>query len=123
MTYLKNATIFHAIEKWAPKHIAYDWDNVGLQVGSYQNEAKKVMITLDVTESVVDEALNKNVELIVAQNRLLNKTLKHIESKQPTGSKVQQLTQNNITVYASHTNSDTAYNGVKGMLCHALVIT
>jgi len=123
MTYLKNATIFHAIEKWAPKHLAYDWDNVGLQVGSHQNEARKVMITLDVTESVVDEAVNKKVDLIIAHHPLLFKPLNQIDINHPKGRTIQKLIQNNITVYATHTNLDIATNGVNDMLCDALDIT
>lgn len=55
----RNTDVFKAIETWAPKHLAYDWDNVGLQIGSFHKPVKKVMVTLDVLESTADEAITK----------------------------------------------------------------
>lgn len=54
-----NSDVFQLMEQWAPKELAYDWDNVGLQIGSYHNPVTKVLITLDVMENVVDEAIEK----------------------------------------------------------------
>lgn len=122
MTTIKNATIFAAIEKWAPKRLAYDWDNVGLQVGSYKNKVKKVMVTLDVTESVVDEAKNKNIDLIIAHHPLLFKPLKQLDLSQPKGRIIKKIIKHDISVYAAHTNLDIATNGVNDMLCEAIGI-
>ncbi len=118
----RNSDIFQLMEKWAPKHLAYDWDNVGLQVGSFNNQVTKVMVTLDVMESVVDEAIENHVNLIIAHHPLLFKPVKQVNVDTPHGRIIQKLVQHNISVYASHTNLDTADGGVNDMLCVLLNI-
>src|SRR5690625_6778066 len=100
------------MENWAPKKLAYDWDNIGLQLGSYHKEVKKVMITLDVLEPVVDEAIDNEVDLIISHHPILFKALKQINIDTPVGRTIQKLIQNNITVYSSHTNLDITKGGV-----------
>nr|WP_209479457.1 Nif3-like dinuclear metal center hexameric protein [Virgibacillus litoralis] len=118
----RNSDIFQLMETWAPKHLAYDWDNVGLQVGSFNNQVTKVMVTLDVLESVVDEAIEKNVDLIIAHHPLLFKPVKKVNVDTSHGRIIQKLIQHNISVYASHTNLDIANGGVNDMLCELLNI-
>ncbi|UJL44863.1 Nif3-like dinuclear metal center hexameric protein [Virgibacillus sp. NKC19-16] len=117
-----NSDIFNLIEQWAPSSLSYDWDNPGLQIGSYNNTVKKVMVTLDVLESVVDEAIENKVDLIIAHHPLLFKPMKKINIDTPQGRIVQKLMQHNISVYASHTSLDIATGGVNDMLCDALDI-
>jgi len=119
---LTNADIFRMMETWAPKNLAYDWDNVGLQIGSYQERVHKIMITLDVTESVVEEAIEKDVSLIIAHHPLLFKPMKYVNVESAQGRIIQKLLTNGITVYASHTNLDVAEGGVNDMLCDKLGI-
>ncbi|BAC13896.1 hypothetical conserved protein [Oceanobacillus iheyensis HTE831] len=119
----KHADFFRAMDVWAPKHLAYDWDNVGLQIGSFNAITSKVLITLDVTESVVDEAIEKGMNLIIAHHSLLFQPLKQINMDTPKGRTVQKLIKNDITVYASHTNLDAANNGVNDMLATELKLT
>lgn len=120
MTRLKHGDLFQQMEKWAPKSLAYDWDPVGLQVGSSNGETKKVMITLDVTEAVVKEAAEKDVNLIIAHHPLLFKSVQHIDMDTIKGKVIQQLIKHDITVYAAHTNLDVAKGGVNDLLCDAL---
>ncbi|MGP4107249.1 Nif3-like dinuclear metal center hexameric protein [Virgibacillus sp. L01] len=117
-----NSDIFQLMEKWAPKHLAYDWDNVGLQIGSFNNQVSKIMVTLDVLESVVDEAIENHVSLIIAHHPLLFKQVKQVNVDTSQGRIIQKLIQHNISVYASHTNLDTADGGVNDMLCDLLNI-
>lgn len=119
---ITNATVFHMMEKWAPLDLAYDWDNVGLQVGSANAPVKTVMVTLDVLESVVDEAIDKNVDLIIAHHPILFKPLKKIDLNTSTGRIINKLIQHQITVYASHTNLDITPDGVNDILCKELGI-
>lgn len=119
---VNNSAVFKIIENWAPQSLAYDWDNVGLQVGSYNRRAKKVMITLDVLEKVVDEAVEKDVDLIIAHHPLLFKSLNQINFDTPKGRTIAKLIQHNITVYAAHTNLDIAQGGVNDILCKRLQI-
>ncbi|MFD1850257.1 Nif3-like dinuclear metal center hexameric protein [Oceanobacillus bengalensis] len=119
---LLHSDVFQLIEKWAPKKLAYEWDNVGLQVGSYNKVVKKIMITLDVLESVVDEAIREGVNLIIAHHPLLFKSLKQLNADTPQGRIISKLIQHDITVYAAHTNLDIANGGVNDILCNLLGI-
>jgi dinuclear metal center YbgI/SA1388 family protein len=114
---LNNSDVFRIMENWAPKSLAYEWDNVGLQIGSYNNPVKKILITLDVTESVVDEAIKNGVNLIIAHHPLLFKPMKQVNIESAQGKIVCKLLNNEITVYAAHTNLDVADGGVNDMLC------
>lgn len=122
MNELKHKTIFKTLESWAPKSLAYDWDNVGLQVGTADDITNGVLVTLDVTEKVVNEAIEKGVNVIIAHHPLLFQALKQIDFSTPKGKVVQKLIQHNITVYAAHTNLDIAEGGVNDLLMDALGI-
>ncbi|WP_188453638.1 Nif3-like dinuclear metal center hexameric protein [Virgibacillus oceani] len=119
---IRNADVFRIMEEWAPKHLAYDWDNVGMQLGSSSKPVKKIMVTLDVLESVVDEAIENNIDLIIAHHPLFFKSTKQINTDSPQGRIIQKLILHDITVYAAHTNLDAADNGVNDMLCDILDI-
>lgn len=121
-TITRNADIFKAMETWAPKHLAYDWDNVGLQIGSFHKPVQKVMVTLDILESTVDEAIDQNVGLIIAHHPLLFKSMKQVNVDTAKGRIIQKLLQHDISVYAAHTNLDAANGGVNDMLCDLLGI-
>src|SRR5690625_2248621 len=123
MTKITHEDVFRVLEKWAPKELAYDWDNVGLQVGNYSDVTTNVLVTLDVLEAVVDEAIEQNANLIIAHHPLLFKSLKQINIQTVQGKVIKKLLENDITVYASHTNLDIAEGGVNDLLCEALEIT
>lgn len=116
MNPINHVTIFNALEKWAPKHLAYEWDNVGLQVGSNTERTTKVLVTLDVTESVVDEAIKNEANLIIAHHPLLFKPLQQINTHSLKGNIIQKLIKHHITVYAAHTNLDLADGGVNDLI-------
>lgn len=122
MSIIYHNQIFTLLEQWAPKNLAYDWDNVGVQIGSKTDVTKKVMVTLDVLESVVDEAIEKDVNLIIAHHPLLFKPINHIDFQTPKGKVIKKLIEHEITVYAAHTNLDIADGGVNDLLCDALQI-
>ncbi|CQR46868.1 Putative GTP cyclohydrolase 1 type 2 [Paraliobacillus sp. PM-2] len=114
--------IIRMIEEWAPKELAYDWDNVGLQIGSLHKKVNNVMVTLDVLENVVDEAIEKRIDLIIAHHPLLFNALKQINIESAKGRTIEKLIKHDITVYAAHTNLDIAFGGVSDMLAHRLDI-
>ncbi|SDK54117.1 Nif3-like dinuclear metal center hexameric protein [Sediminibacillus albus] len=114
--------IIELFEAWSPQKLAYDWDNVGLQVGTLSNPVNKVMVTLDVLENVVDEAIEADVNLIIAHHPLLFKSLKQINLEDPKGKVIEKLIKNNITVYAAHTNLDITRGGVSDILADKLGI-
>lgn len=122
MNNIQHDTLFKKMEEWAPVSLAYEWDPVGLQVGNAAEATKKVMITLDVTEAVVDEAAQYGVNLIISHHPLLFKAVQHIDAQSPKGKIIQKLLKYDITVYASHTNLDIAEGGVNDMLASALAV-
>src|SRR5699024_7446297 len=56
LTIVTHQDVFNKLEEWAPKQLAYDWDPIGLQVGNVADNTSKILISLDVTDAVVDEA-------------------------------------------------------------------
>lgn len=113
-------TIIQWMESLAPKHLAYEWDNVGLQVGSLQKSVQKVMVTLDVTPEVAQEAIENDVDLIIAHHPIIFRPLKNLRTDLPVGGLIEKLLQHNIAVYASHTNLDIAKGGVNDWLAEKL---
>ncbi|RCW65348.1 Nif3-like dinuclear metal center hexameric protein [Saliterribacillus persicus] len=117
---LKVSDIIAAMEEWAPQELAYDWDNVGLQLGDKDAVVKNVMITLDVIEKVVDEAIANDINLIISHHPLFFQPLTEINFTEPKGKVIKKLIDHNISVYTAHTNLDIADGGVNDMLMEKL---
>ncbi|SDN42932.1 Nif3-like dinuclear metal center hexameric protein [Alkalicoccus daliensis] len=113
-------TIIQEFEQYSPKHLAVEGDKIGLQVGSLQKKISKVMITLDVLEPVVDEAVEEGVDLIIAHHPLLFRPIKKLDVDTAYGRTVEKLIKHDITVYAAHTNLDVAEGGVNDLMADAL---
>lgn len=96
------------------------YDNAGFLIGDLERESTGVLVTLDVTESVVDEAIEKNLNLIVSHHPLIFGGIKRITTGDATGRMVTRLIENKIGVYAAHTNLDNLDWGVNGVLCKHL---
>lgn len=103
-----------------PLDLAYDWDNVGLQIGSFNKKVSNILLTLDVTLDVVNEAIENNCELIIAHHPLIFSPLKRITDETIIGTIIQQLVKHNITLYVMHTNFDIAEGGLNHILCDLL---
>ncbi len=95
-----------------PKELAYEWDNVGVQVGSLNILAKKVLVTLDVTKEVVKEAIDLKVNMILSHHPLIFNPIDRIIFDTPRGWIIKNLIKHNITVYSAHTNYDLADGGM-----------
>lgn len=120
MSQVTHQQVFKAMERWAPKQYAYDWDNVGLQVGSRKDSTTGVLVTLDVTEAVVDEAIEQKANIIIAHHPMIFSPLKSVDFDTIKGRLVKKLIEHEITVYASHTNLDIAEGGVNDLLSDAI---
>lgn len=112
--------IIHLFERFSPKSYAMDGDPIGLHVGRLNKPVSKVMIALDVLEEVVDEAIEKGIQLIIAHHPLIYRPLKKINTDAPGGRIIEKLIKHDIAVYAAHTNLDVASNGVNDLLAAAL---
>jgi len=108
--------IIQVIEKTAPRAYAEEWDNVGLLIGNEDDTVKGVLIALELTEAVLQEAINDGFNLIITHHPLIFSGIKKITPHDPTGRMIQRAIANNIAVYAAHTNLDNAPEGVNRML-------
>ncbi len=116
--------VIKIIEDWAPKSIAWEKDNVGLQVGSVRREITKILLCLDVDEKVVDEASRKHCEMIISHHPLLFRPLKKVDVQTDKTSRlVEKLIKKNITLYSAHTNLDFTKDGVSFQLAKRLKLT
>ncbi len=112
--------VIQMLEQFAPKTYAMDGDPIGLLVGSLNKKVSTVMTALDVLEIVVDEAIEKNVDMIIAHHPIIFRPLKRIVMDEPGGKLIEKLIKHDIAVYAAHTNLDVAKGGVNDMLAEAL---
>jgi len=110
------------LETRYPKSLAYDWDNVGLQVGTLNKPLKSVLVTLDVTKEVVKEAIQHKVDLIISHHPLIFKPISSIPVESPRGWMIQKLIKHDISLYSMHTNYDVADGGMNDQLCRLLGI-
>ncbi len=117
---VKNKDIFKIIEELAPKGLAEDWDNVGLQVGRPTAEVKRIMLTLDLDRDVLQEAIENKIDLVITHHPLLMKGIKNIDADTPKGKIIAELLKHEITVYAAHTNLDIADGGVNCVLAEKI---
>lgn len=120
---VKCQTITNLIEKFAPRKLAEDWDNVGLIVGSPVGEISGIMLALDVTQEVVREAAAVGANLIISHHPVLFKPLKNIREDNPQGSLISDIIRNGMHVFCAHTNLDNAAEGVNQILAHKLGLT
>jgi dinuclear metal center YbgI/SA1388 family protein len=112
--------IQNILETWAPKDIAWEQDNTGLQIGSPNQNVKNILITLDVNSEVVEEARKKKADLIISHHPLLYKPLKSVNFDQRNGNLVQKLILYKIALYSIHTNLDFTKDGVSFTLAEQI---
>lgn len=112
--------IISMFEEWAPRSLAVEGDSVGLQIGRLDKIVNRVLVTLDVNEDVVEEAIELGCELIIAHHPPIYRKLKNIRTDMPQGRLFEKLIKHDIAVYAAHTNLDIATGGVNDLLAEAL---
>ena len=97
--------VYNHLNKLADVKLAEKWDNVGLMLGSYNNNVNKVLVCLDVTTKVVREAIDNNVDLIVSHHPLIFKPLKSLDFTDDFKSNIiRDLIKTDISVLSCHTN-------------------
>jgi len=97
-----------------------DYDNVGLLVGDPNSQVTSVLTCLDITEEVVEEAISKNVQLIVAHHPLIFNKIGSINPTNEQGKIIYKLIKNDIGLMVAHTNLDAALDGVSFVLANIL---
>jgi len=117
-TQVRHITNF--MHQWAPPELKLSYDNVGLLVGDSAASVSRVLVCLDVTEEIVNEALEKKCELIVSHHPLIFKKISSINPSDEQGRIIYKLIRNNIALLSSHTNLDAALDGVSFVLANNL---
>ncbi len=114
--------ITNYLEEFAPLSLQESYDNSGLLIGSSTKKVNKILITLDVTEEVINEAVNKKCELIIAHHPIIFKGIKKLTSSNVTEKLVVKAIKKDIAIYAIHTNLDNVIGGVNSILANKLGI-
>lgn len=117
---LRCRDIIRTMETLAPPKHAESWDKIGLQIGDPNSIIKKVMVTLDATLPVVEEAVSKGVDLLIVHHTPFFNPLENIRWDNPQGRIIQQLIQANVNLFCAHTNLDSTIGGVNDILAKKL---
>ena len=104
----------------APFYMKFDFDNIGILVGFPENDVSKVLISLDITDEVVEEAVSIGADLIISHHPIIFEPLKRITLNDVKGRKIIKMIQNGISAICLHTNMDSAAGGVNDALISAL---
>lgn len=113
-------TIIQLMERFAPKSLAMEGDPIGLQLGTADKTVSRVLVALDVTDEVVEEAIRAKAEMIIAHHAILYRPARHLRTDLPAGKLFAKLLKHDIAVYISHTNLDVAEGGVNDVLAEVL---
>lgn len=112
--------ISELLEEYAPLNLKESYDNVGLMVGDSENSVSSILVSLDCSDAVIDEAVNKGCSLIVTHHPLIFHSLKGITADTALGRKIIKLIRNGISVYSCHTNLDSTRGGLNDILMNLL---
>lgn len=114
------SVIINAMEELAPARLTQNWDNTGLLLGDPGQHVSKVLVALDITPEVVEEAIIRRAELIITHHPVIFQPVRNLRKDKPIGQMLFKLIQNNISVYSAHTNLDMARGGVNDTLASLL---
>ena len=117
---MKVKDIIKVIEDFAPLSIQESWDNSGLCVGSYDAPVTSVLMGLDCTPELVDEAIECGADMIVTHHPLIFSGLKKITPDDQVGAAVIKAIKAGISIYAAHTSADKVIAGVSGAMAARL---
>jgi len=121
MATIKDVTKF--LDSIAPPSLQESYDNAGLITGDFSDTVSGVLVCLDSTEEIIDEAIRKNCNLVVAHHPIIFKGLKNITGKNYVERVIIKAIRNKIGIYAIHTNLDNIKTGVNKRICDLLELT
>lgn len=120
---MKVKDLIAVLEAFAPPSYQESYDNSGLIVGDPQMDISGVLVCLDSTEAIVEEAISKQCNVIVAHHPIIFSGLKKINGKNYIERVIIKAIQHNIAIYAAHTNADNVEWGVNKRICDQLGLT
>jgi len=115
--------IINILEKKFPKINAEEWDNVGLLVGDYDKEVKKIQFSIDVSLEVIENAIKEKVDMIITHHPFIFKAIKSINEQDILSKKIRALIRNDINIYSIHTNLDSSVSGLNDYVLEKLGYT
>ncbi len=110
------------LAQFAPLRLKMDFDNVGLIIGEGENEVKRVLVALDITPAVVEEAISVGAQCIVSHHPVIFKAIKKMTDNDPYGRMMIRMIKNGISAVCMHTNLDLAPQGVNELLAKKLCL-
>lgn len=117
---MKIQVIIDSIQQFAPLTYQEHYDNAGLLTGNPDWEVTNALLTLDATEPVIDEAIERGCNLVIAHHPIIFGGLKKLTGKSYVERTVIKAIKNDIAIYAAHTNLDNVQQGVNNMICERL---
>ena len=112
--------IISLLEEMVPPELAEGWDNVGLMLGRRNKPVRKLLLALDMTQETVQQAINKNVDLLITHHPAIFHKLGRVTDSDWQQELLLQLAEHGIAVYSAHTNLDCVANGVNAVLVKRL---
>ncbi|HOE38881.1 MAG TPA: Nif3-like dinuclear metal center hexameric protein [Bacteroidales bacterium] len=117
---MKIKDIINSFEEFAPLSLQEEYDNSGLQVGNLEKEISGILISLDVTSEVVQEAIDHNCNFIIAHHPLIFNKLRKITGSDDIEKSIILAIKNDISIYCTHTNFDKVNQGVSYKICEKI---
>ncbi|WP_294468915.1 Nif3-like dinuclear metal center hexameric protein [uncultured Anaerofustis sp.] len=112
--------VIEYINVFANESFQYEWDNSGFQLGNRNDEVRRILITLDITNEVIDEAIREHCDMIISHHPLFFSTSMNIEQSSIKGDMIFKLIKNNINVYSAHTPMDVSTIGLNMFMAKKL---
>ena len=117
---MKIKEILQIVESYAPSALQAEYDNSGLQIGFPEDEARGVLLCVDVTPQVIEEAALKGANLVISHHPVLFNAVKCIRAGEFTSDILLKAAAARVSVYSAHTNLDCALGGLNDYLAGAL---
>ena len=113
-------TVYDFLQEKAPFELQLGFDNAGFLVGRRDAAVSRILVSLDITEPVIQEAVERKAQLIVSHHPVIWGGAKSVTDQTPTGRKLLALAENHIAAICAHTNLDTVADGVNDALARRL---
>jgi dinuclear metal center YbgI/SA1388 family protein len=117
---MKTGDILKHLDKVIPAALQEKYDNSGLQTGSYATETSSALLSVDVNEEVLEEAVASGCSLVISHHPLIFSPLRKIDDTTAVGRTVMAAVRNGITIWSAHTNLDSVYGGVSFKMAEKL---
>lgn len=116
-------TFMEWVERIAPPELAEEWDHSGIQIHCDNKSVQRVLLCLDVTDAVINEAKGLGVDIIISHHPLIFDGIFSLDTTNPMGMKIQKLVKSNISVYSAHMTYDKSNRGNTVQMAERLALS